>query len=130
MSNTSNIRIVSNIYPVKTVTELVLRNMPPRKVGVTDDQAFRLRIRCRKALVTLANLKHGGAIDDRQQARILLENRLVSQAQIDAYFWDNGRCVDCLPGERPFGIVSNGESFRVECRCQKRNCPAKIATPR
>jgi hypothetical protein len=126
-STVSNVQVVSNIYPVTTISTIQLPGCPERTVGVQDDPLFRRQIRCRKALKQLAQWKAGGAIDDRQRIATLLDYDLVDAAQIEAY-WDNGRCVDCPPGERPFGIVSDGDGFRVECRCQKPNCPAKNPT--
>lgn len=117
---TSNISVVSNIYPIKTAKTIHLPGLPARLTGVIDDEAFRLKIRCRKALITLSNLTHGDVNDDRQRVTILLDNHLVSESQIKAY-WDDGRCVDCPPGEKPWGAGKNG----LECRCPKANCPAK-----
>jgi len=116
---TSNISVVSNIYPIKTAKTIHLPGLPARLTGVIDDEAFRLKIRCRKALITLSNLTHGDVNDDRQRVTILLGNHLISESQIKAY-WDHGRAVDCPPGERPWGLGEYG----IECRCQKTNCPS------
>jgi len=118
--STSNIAIVSNIYPVRTAEIIHLPGLPSRLTGVLDDETFRLKIRCRRALVALSRFTHGGVIDDRQIVSILLDNHLVSDAQIKAY-WDDGRCVDCPPGEKPWGMGKNG----IECRCSKTTCPAR-----
>ncbi len=117
---TSNISVVSNIYPTKSARTVHLPGLPERVTGVVDDPAFRLRIRCRKALVALSELTHGATISDQQRVAILLDNHLVSEAQIKAY-WDDGRCVDCPPGEKPWGLGKNG----LECRCPKTACSAR-----
>jgi hypothetical protein len=116
----SNINVISNIYPVKTVKVTHLRGLSPRVTGLFDDHAFRLQIRCRRALVILSERTHGAVIDDQQRVAILLDNSLVSAAQIKAY-WDDGRCADCPPGEKPWGLGKNG----IECRCTKTNCAAR-----
>ena len=124
---TSNISVVSNIYPVKTARTIRLPGLPERVTGVVDDHAFRLKIKCRKALVTVSELTHGATISDQHRVAILLDHHLVSEAQIKAY-WDKGRCVDCLSGERPIGLVRDGGTTSLECRCEKRNCPVREST--
>ena len=119
-SPSPNINVVSNIYPTKTVTTVQLPGLPESVTGAVDDLAFRRKIRCRKALVALSELTHGAVIDDRRRIRILLDNNLVSEDQIKAY-WGYGRAVDCPPGERPWGLGPNG----VECRCEILNCPGR-----
>jgi len=121
ISTTSNISVVSNIYPVKTIRPIHLAGLPERIAGVIDDPVFRSKIRCRKALIILSDITHGAVIDDRQRIEILLNNQLVSEAQIKTY-WDKGRCVDCPPGEKPWGVGKNG----LECRCLKTGCSARM----
>lgn len=116
----SNISVVSNIYPTKMARTIHLPGLPERVTGVVDDPAFRLRIRGKKALVALSEITHGATISDQERIAILLENHLVSEAQIKAY-WDDGRCVDCPPGEKPWGLAKDG----LECRCLKPGCSAR-----
>jgi len=123
----SNVRVVSNVYPITTATTPRLPGVPERTSGVIEDPIFRRRIWCKSSLKKLCDLKGGAVIDDRQRIKWLLENDLVSASQIQAC-WDDGRCVDCLPGERPFGPVSRGKNSVLECRCDKINCPAKNST--
>ena len=103
----SNVTVVSNVYPTHQVC---------------DDAAFRPRLRGRSALKRLARLKLYGLNDERHEKAILLERNLVDKAQLEAY-WDDGRAVDCPPGERPWGLGKDG----IECRCQKTNCPGRSA---
>ena len=73
----------------------------------------------------LSRLKGGGVNNSRQEIQILLDYDLVDDTQIQAY-WDSGRCVDCLHGERPIGLVNDGKKAWLECRCEKPNCPVKM----
>jgi hypothetical protein len=120
----SNVGVVSNVYPITTATTYQLLDFPERTSGVIDDPVFRRRIWCKRSLKKLSDLKGGTVIDDRQRKEILLRYNLVDRSQIEAC-WDDGRCVDCLPGELPIGPVSSGENTVVECRCKKPNCPVK-----
>lgn len=114
---TSNISIVSNIYPTKRIKTVRLPGLPERVTGVIDDPEFRLQIKCKRSLVALSEIARGAVITDQQRIAILRDHRLVSEPQIKAY-WDDGRCVDCLRGEKPWGLGKNG----LECRCPRYGC--------
>jgi hypothetical protein len=120
----SNIRVVSNVYPVKTVQTRRLRGFPDCREGVYDDPGFRKQIRGKAALKKLAKETCGTTIlesDDRQN---LVDRHLVADWQIEIY-WDqegSGNCVDCKPGERPIGIIRTGERCKVINRCENPLC--------
>jgi len=120
----SNVRVVSNVYPITTAATFQLPGLPERINGVIDDPVFRRNIWCKRSLKKLSDLKGGGVIDDRQRIQILLEYGLVNRAQIEAC-WDDGFCVDCHPGERPIGPITNATGTTVQCRCEKANCQVR-----
>jgi hypothetical protein len=123
-SPSSNVRIVSNVYPITTATTDHLPGRPKRTSGVIEDPVFRRQIWCKKSLRILSDLKAGGVIDDRHRVEKLLENRLVERYQIEAC-WDPDYCVDCSSGERPIGPITKDGRTIVECRCQKPDCPVR-----
>jgi hypothetical protein len=123
-SPASNVRVFSNIYPVKTVTTVRLPGRPEYTSGVIEDAKFRGQIWCKSALRKLSDFKAGGVVDDRCRREILIDRQLVDAAQIDAC-WDPDCCVDCLPGDRPFGPVTKGNQTTIECRCTNPNCPGR-----
>lgn len=111
----SNVRVVSNVYPVTTAR------------GVSDDPVFWKKVRGRAALRKLADLLFATEIDSRFLRQKFLDTGKVEKWQIDLY-WDqegSGNCVDCAPGEKPFGLIRRGKTFVVENRCKKVNCPCK-----
>ncbi len=120
----STVRVVSNVYPVKTVTTDQLPGLPERTSGVVQDPEFRRQIWCKRALRKLSNFNAGGVVDDRKCREILLERALVDQAQLETC-WDPDYCVDCTPGERPIGQVTKDGHTIVECRCPKPGCPVR-----
>jgi len=120
----SNVRVVSNVYPVATVTTSQLPGSPEFTCGVVDDAEFRRQIWCKSALRKLSDLKVGGIVDDRHRRQFLIDRQLVEPSQID-FCWDPDYCVDCLPGERPFGPVIKGNDTVIECRCTHASCPAR-----
>ena len=124
MSDTANVRIRSNVFPVTTVREFVLPERPISYGGVCDDSQFRTKIRGKAALKKLAEAKHGATIHERSLRDYLLERNLVEKWQVEV-FWDQqggGGCVDCPAGARPFGIVLRGGRCVVENRCKEPRC--------
>jgi len=119
----SNVRLVSNVYPVTTVQTLSLPGLPPSIGGVCDDRDFLRQIRGKAALKKLARVK-GSSIYEREERQNLLDTGLVAKWQIEIY-WDqegSGRCVDCPLGERPIGIIRTGSKCEVINRCQNPRC--------
>lgn len=98
---TSNVSVVSNVYPLRYPD-------------------FYRQIRGRAALKKLAESVIFGENDERRLKERFLERGLVAPAQIEAY-WNDGRSVDCPPGERPWGLGKNG----IECRCERANCSSR-----
>jgi hypothetical protein len=119
----SNVRVVSNVYPVARVRKLAVPGWTGY-AGVCDDPLFRRQIRGKDALKKLAQEKVGMSIYERDVRQNLLDARLVAEWQIEIY-WDqegSGRCVDCSPGERPFGIIRSGSKCKVINRCENPRC--------
>src|SRR5438128_1995304 len=119
MTPQSNVRIVSNINPVTTARRLKFDN--EQWGGVTKDSTFRTKVRGRAALRKLADLLFATAIDSRVLRQEFLDTGMIEKWQIDIY-WDQeggGNCVDCAPGEKPFGLIRRGKTFVVENRCKK-----------
>ncbi len=120
----TNIRVVSNVFPVKTVE---LRSVPGFRDsldGVFRDPDFRKRIRGKAALKKLAKELCGATNSESDDRQNLIDARLVTKSQIEV-FWDqegSGRCVDCEPGELPFGLVRKNNEVRVEIRCRSPLC--------
>jgi hypothetical protein len=120
----SNIAIVSNVYPVKTVRRRTLIGLPDCLEGVCDDPLFRSQIRGKAALKKLSQEKCGTSAYERDERQHLFDANLVGQWQIEAY-WDeegSGRCIDCKPGERPFGVVRANYGYEVVNRCENPRC--------
>ena len=125
MTTQSNIRIVSNVYPVTTARRHLFDK--EQWGGVSEDSTFRTKVRGRTALRKLADLLFATEIDGRVLRQQFLDTRMVEKWQIDIY-WDQegaGNCVDCAPGEKPFGLIRRGKTFVVENRCKKVNCPCR-----
>ena len=118
----SNVRVVSNIYPVTTVTTHQVPDCSERTSGVVKDPEFRRQVWCKSSLRKLSDLLAGTVIDDRHRREMLIERQLVERAQIDGC-WDPDYCVDCLPGDRPFGPIAKRDHITIECRCTNPNCP-------
>jgi len=129
----SNIRIVSNIYPVKTAERRNVPGFPICLEGVFNDPDFRKRIKGKAALKMLARQKCGSTNSESDDRQNLLDARLVTYSQIEV-FWDqegNGRCVDCDPGELPFGLIRTADEVRVANRCENPICrcrPEQVQT--
>ena len=125
--STSNVRVVSNVYPVSTVRALDLPGVPPSLHGVCDDPKFRRRIRGKAALKKLGEYKCGLTIDERDLLERLLDNNLVQPWQVAAYWKGegDGRCVDCAAGDRPIGLRRKGSKYELVNRCEVPNCRAR-----
>jgi hypothetical protein len=124
MSKRPNIRITSNVFPVTTITKVVLQGLPIRYRGVCKDRQFLRQIKGKDALKKLAVEKFGQTIYERDLREGLSESGLVENWQIKV-FWDQqggGGCVDCPAGARPFGVVRRGGRFVVENRCEMPGC--------
>ena len=121
---TSNVRAVSNVFPVQ---EKFIRvsNFTGGRSGVCDDPVFRRQVRGKAALKKLAEEKCGASIYEADLLEKLRESELVEEWQITV-FWQReggGRCAECPPGERPIGLVRGpGGEGRVENRCTKPHC--------
>lgn len=136
MSKHSNVKIISNVFPVTTINRVGLPGLPIRYRGVCDDTKFLRQVRGKDALKKLALEKFGQTIYERDLREVLRtwrraigpedlsESGLVEDWQIKV-FWDQqggGGCVDCPAGARPFGIVRRGGRYVVENRCEKPSC--------
>ena len=81
----SNVRVVSNVYPITTAATFQLPGLPERiAAGLSMILSFGETFWCKRSLKKLSDLKGGGVIDDRQRIQILLAYDLVNRAQIDA----------------------------------------------
>jgi hypothetical protein len=124
----SNIRVVSNVYPVKTVRMRTLIGLPDCLEGTCDDPLFCQQIRGKAALKKLSQEKCGTSAYERHERQNLLDADLVAKWQIKAY-WDeegSGRCIDCKPGERPFGVVRGEHGYEVVNRCENPLCRCRL----
>ena len=120
----SNIRVVSNVFPVKTVELRIIPGFQDTLDGVFSDPDFRKRIKGKAALKILARQKCGTTNSESQDRDNLMDNRLVTKSQLEV-FWDHegsGRCVDCEPGELPFGQIRKADGIRVANRCKNPRC--------
>lgn len=123
----SNVRVVSNIYPVTTVRQSNLPGLPLSRFGVCDDPQFRRRVRGKAALKSLAEYKLGLDVNERGLLERFQDANLITSWQVEA-FWKgegNGRCVDCTPGERPIGLRREGDKYCLVNRCEKLHCRAR-----
>lgn len=124
MNDKTNVRILSNIFPVKTVPEFVSQSGSISYRGVCRDSRFRTQVRGKPALKKLAEAILGGRIRESSLRDDLLAGNWVEKWQIDV-FWEGqgtGDCVDCPYGARPFGIVRRDGQYLVENRCEKLGC--------
>jgi hypothetical protein len=121
---TSNVSVVSNVYPVTTVRIRTLIGLPTCLEGVCDDSLFRNQIKGKPALKKLSQEKCGTSAYERDERQNLIDAHLVAKWQIKAY-WDeegSGQCIECKPKERPFGVVRGKFGYEVVNRCENPRC--------
>jgi hypothetical protein len=123
MNPTSNITVVSNVFPVSREYVTPERVDPHtrrtfRSGGVCKDPRFRKHIYGREALRKLARELGITGNDERQIVKRMKEDGLIERWQIEVFFKQvlDGGC-GCPNVGKTVGIIYRNGRIEVVCRC-------------
>lgn len=104
----SNIKIVSNIYPVS-------------RSQIVEDPEFRKQVRGRKALKRMVRFLIGFDVDD-EYCEQCLKSCGIENWQMEMFDKDKPCSLRIAMSDYPWGAVLDNGVVKVVCRCKKKFC--------